>query len=295
VIFSAADCWAHAIKDHCLYFDKVINKNLAKFGGDLTKAEFKFITNNKEKIRDGSEAHFRILQNDYDAITSRLKARTKEKSRNVLKKIFDYETFSKKHKINWCAYKLCQGLKFLTCPYCNLAFNAVLFRGDDGLMRPSLDHFLDKSNYPLFALSLGNLIPSCHHCNSTLKGSTNFFDEEHLNPLDAAENLEFCLNVSPTDVRSNLLILETAELILKMAKPCVKSARSLDTFALAQRYQFLALEIRSIAKFMADRPADPSLLAIHREMAIRGINEGNYRDRIFGRMILDFAKCFLSD
>lgn len=45
----------------------------------------------------------------------------------------------------------------------------------------TLDHLLDKGKYPLSALSLYNLVPSCYTCNTKLKGSVQFIEtkEEH--------------------------------------------------------------------------------------------------------------------
>jgi 5-methylcytosine-specific restriction endonuclease McrA len=53
------------------------------------------------------------------------------------------------------------GLK--TCPYCNRSY---IYTIKDGRIDPQLDHFYPKAKYPLFAVSLYNLIPSCAICNS---------------------------------------------------------------------------------------------------------------------------------
>lgn len=47
------------------------------------------------------------------------------------------------------------------CPYCNLAY--VYNREKHATAQ--LDHFLNKSEYPMFALSFYNLVPSCPACN----------------------------------------------------------------------------------------------------------------------------------
>ena len=54
------------------------------------------------------------------------------------------------------------GLK--TCPYCNRAY---IYSIKEGNINPQIDHFYPKSKYPLFAVSLYNLIPSCLVCNSS--------------------------------------------------------------------------------------------------------------------------------
>jgi len=81
------------------------------------------------------------------------------------------------------AYTLCEMLDINICPYCNK--NAIVTIADsdnDIFTRPTLDHFLDKATYPFFALSLYNLIPSCHICNSHIKGSIPFEIDTHIHP-----------------------------------------------------------------------------------------------------------------
>lgn len=50
----------------------------------------------------------------------------------------------------------------------------------------TLDHVLDKSSYPLFALSIFNLVPSCSACNSKFKLQKQFvlphLNNAHLSP-----------------------------------------------------------------------------------------------------------------
>lgn len=61
----------------------------------------------------------------------------------------------------WLAKEL--GVK--TCPYCNreYTFSRSLRNGRE--VHPEFDHFYPKSKYPYLALSLFNLVPSCHTCN----------------------------------------------------------------------------------------------------------------------------------
>jgi hypothetical protein len=59
----------------------------------------------------------------------------------------------------------------LYCPYCWLnQFQIIL---DDKLSSFDLDHFLPKSRFSQFALSLYNLFPVCKYCNQTLKWINN--------------------------------------------------------------------------------------------------------------------------
>ena len=81
------------------------------------------------------------------------------------------------------AYTLCELLNINVCPYCNKNYIVTIADEDNNIFtRPTLDHFLDKATYPFFALSLYNLIPSCHICNSHIKGSTPFEMTRHIHP-----------------------------------------------------------------------------------------------------------------
>lgn len=53
----------------------------------------------------------------------------------------------------------------------------------------TLDHFIPKSKYPYFSLSLFNLIPCCYSCNSKFKGSLTFNNIDNLKFLSPSSNL----------------------------------------------------------------------------------------------------------
>lgn len=85
---------------------------------------------------------------------------------DILKKVFNYEYFSdtkRKYRSN-----LLSATKITVCPYCDRQYISY-YSGDE--TTADLDHFWDKKEYPYFALSLFNFIPSCHTCNSTFKGT----------------------------------------------------------------------------------------------------------------------------
>lgn len=57
-------------------------------------------------------------------------------------------------------------LEIIVCPFCNRNYINTRIKKDGGSKSSAqLDHFFDKSSYPLFALSLNNLIPVCPSCN----------------------------------------------------------------------------------------------------------------------------------
>ena len=53
------------------------------------------------------------------------------------------------------------------CPFCGL--NDLL--GKDHSKRDAYDHYLPKAIYPFNSINFKNLVPACHHCNSSYKTS----------------------------------------------------------------------------------------------------------------------------
>lgn len=97
--------------------------------------------------------------------------------------LFDYSEFSSKDSIyDWNAYELTKELGVKTCLYCNRNYTLTVSNSGKDIIRPELDHFLPKSINPILSLSFYNLIPSCHTCNSNLKGKKDFALSTHFHP-----------------------------------------------------------------------------------------------------------------
>ncbi|MDP8209746.1 MAG: hypothetical protein P9M05_02975 [Candidatus Stygibacter australis] len=109
-----------------------------------------------------------------------------KKYKNTIYHIFDYDYFSESTKIinrklNWDAYHLSKKLNIGVCPYCNRQYTNTIIDYKEGkitdrYVRAEFDHFLSQQVYPLFRLSLYNLIPCCHICNKIKKDkeTTNY-------------------------------------------------------------------------------------------------------------------------
>lgn len=120
-----------------------------------------------------------------------------------LLKIFDYDGFVSSYLPHWGAYKFTEMLNVNACVYCNRLFTFTLDRVDQARRlkknkavklklkdidsartRPELDHFYPKDQYPYLALSLYNMIPSCHVCNSNFKGKRALNFDLYLHPFE---------------------------------------------------------------------------------------------------------------
>lgn len=138
--------------------------------------------------------HLEIEANNAPADVKRIK----NEYTAELGKVFDYEGFVDRKRYG--AYKLATALAVNVCPYCNRQYTFTLDHAK-GRVRPEFDHFLDKATQPYLALSLYNLVPSCHICNSNLKGSEKFSNIRHLNPYTACfkDVLRFSIDITSID------------------------------------------------------------------------------------------------
>jgi hypothetical protein len=64
-------------------------------------------------------------------------------------------------------YKAFQHANSGRCPFCGLGE----LLGPNHGPREAYDHYLPKALYPFNSINFHNLVPACHHCNSSYKGS----------------------------------------------------------------------------------------------------------------------------
>lgn len=117
--------------------------------------------------------------------------------KNQIGKVFSYkEWFCNNESKYYSAYDLAEKLDRNSCSYCNRIYTStIIIINGKKVMRPTLDHWFPKTDFPLLALSFYNLIPSCSNCNSSVKGATNFNLTDHIHPyVDEKQNEDFCFN-----------------------------------------------------------------------------------------------------
>lgn len=102
--------------------------------------------------------------------------------KDELLNVFDYTGVLSQNKKN--SYDLTKLIGRNTCTYCNRIYTHTIIDYSDRIARPELDHWLDKADHPLLSLSIYNLIPSCHICNSTIKHMAHFEYGKHVHPYD---------------------------------------------------------------------------------------------------------------
>ena len=120
---------------------------------EIIVADFTTLREIKDKLDNnqykGIDCVYEVYQDSKNA---------NSKKRCVKDSVFEklYNTYDKIDK-KW----LIDELKITVCPYCNRDF--INNRGNS--TSAQLDHFYPRSKYPIFAISLCNLIPSCYACN----------------------------------------------------------------------------------------------------------------------------------
>lgn len=145
--------------------------------------------------------------------------------------IFKYDLFIKKASTRYDAYQLAKALDVRTCTYCNRNYTSTVFKKNgEGLIRPQFDHYFDKANYPLLALSFYNLIPSCSTCNSTLKGKKKFRLDNYLHPYvdNKVENIRFTyFFTGPSSIKVKIKVI---------TPDSSKEKKTVETFAIEEVY-----------------------------------------------------------
>lgn len=161
--------------------------------------------------------------------------------RNIFGKLMIelYETFKKykdsKLGISY-SHKFFKLLDIRTCPYCNRQYTFTLDE-KKAKTSPEYDHFYDKADYPILAVSFYNLVPSCHTCNH-IKGTQKTVK---LNPYFAGFESGFVIVDKNGDVMTKAAILKNGggKLALKKADgtESIADNGNIETFGLKGLYE----------------------------------------------------------
>ncbi|MBL0200337.1 MAG: hypothetical protein IPP81_09205 [Chitinophagaceae bacterium] len=196
---------------HRLAWQKLVEDGLnyeIKGSSGRVKLLYEEIYKYKRELLIGKPAALRLARRNIERVKSTLPAGDYERYniRSKLQSIFNYSGLIESYLPHWGAYKLVQQLNVNSCVYCNRIFSFTLDKVDlartfnktkdkkvkrkilkdisSSKTRPELDHFYPKAKFPYLALALYNLVPSCHICNSSLKGSRNVDFDTLINPYE---------------------------------------------------------------------------------------------------------------
>jgi 5-methylcytosine-specific restriction endonuclease McrA len=306
MIIGLKDNWTLAEKQHTDYLESVI----AAFKASALKGKSKYLKDFVIKVEDwvisSDKSDLDRAAHLLDEMKISLTPAAFTRLKKGLSEIFDYKKFTTKKPNKWDAYHLCALSRFRICPYCHHCYAFTLHRGKDGLLRPTLDHFYPKSDYPHLALTLTNLIPSCYTCNSTLKGDADFKTEAHLHPLFDDESISFRCSIPNGDIVNTVSFLEKQRdlLELEITLPLSQAAQnSVKTFALKERYDALKKEgidfaisqiqikelIQNLSVTNGTRlDLDPNVV---KARLLRFV-PSEYREYLLGKLYLDLSRQF---
>ncbi len=202
-----------------------------------------------------------------------------------------YEVFRNK----W-AVEFMEDLGIKVCPFCNREY---IFKFEDkikGKQRiiASLDHYYDKDTYPFLWISVFNLIPCCHICNSKFKHTKNFYNQKHLHPYEDSFNekakfSQFFNDVDSKNKKFSLLSKERISLSLKPLDSKDKvTQNTIDTFRLEtlyEKHKDIVLELIQKREIYPDSYIDDlfhqyeGTLFKNREDVLRHITGGYIEDK----------------
>lgn len=296
MIIKTNDIWNDAESEHFLFFDKKVTLEIKKDkstnmqGGK--EAAFNFLHQNIDTIKKGKLSEFESLIILYENTLRGMSEKFISDFKFYIENKINYSNFSTKKIKEWDAYTLCKKSRIKTCPYCNLSYAHTIYRDADKKLRPTLDHFFCKKDYPFLALSLYNLVPSCYICNSSLKGDENFFHKKHLYPFSDQELKLTIENINYFKFRNHTVAK------IKVQCNTAEANNSASTFEIKDRYEYIEDEIspiiRALVNYKNAKPRFISATAYQMtiDMLCHHVDEKNYRNKIMGKLILSVRKHF---
>ncbi|MBQ1517448.1 MAG: hypothetical protein IIZ46_04535 [Clostridia bacterium] len=166
-------------------------------GGHVNKGNLRTLLTTHMNKTALSELKLLINDDFFVNLKEDQKKDLKKKSKNLLYHVFRYEAFSQNKNIS----RLVEMLGVKVCPYCNRLFTTTVSKSGK-TVRPQLDHYRDKSDYPFLALSIMNLVPSCGVCN-LIKSNKK---DEVLYPYEEEMGDNCTFHVKPKNGDLSLLI-----------------------------------------------------------------------------------------
>ncbi|HEJ9230090.1 TPA: hypothetical protein ACS29S_002157 [Klebsiella oxytoca] len=296
MIISIKNNWEKAIKAHTHYLNNLIcnflNKSIPSSEGRDEAKKFildvhhLLILAGKQDILESID-----IYREYKHRLSITPDISKQFDKEI-RSIFNYNKFVRKTG-SWNAYTLCKKSISRTCPYCNQAYAFSIQKKNRGF-RPTLDHFYSKDDFPHLALVINNLIPSCSSCNSSLKGTIDFFANEHLNPLWDDEVINFVLTHEDgvlTLIDGMISSPEKIKIKISYDTTNISIKNTVNTFLINERYQEMTIEAIEFAtaKLNLEYAVSTgiSYFKNNSESSILRFDKREYKKYLLGKLYLD--------
>ena len=214
-----------------LHWEYVEQKVLPKINEELEHGQT-IIEGYRELLKYCIDHAYGIAVGEYNVLKYHLEEIRKSMDFDEVVTRCDYDLSERKGKRNngkeWSPYRYVEMMNVRVCPYCNRHYITTI-NLPKRAYRADIDHFLPKSKYPIFAMSLGNWVPSCMPCNRSLKRN-RVFDENTANPYiqDYNELYDFFIDTEGS--------FNADKLSISLKSPNFKEIQ--DIFALEEQYKY---------------------------------------------------------
>ena len=198
--------------------------------------------------------------------------------------------------------KLVEKLNIKVCPYCNRQYiNPVTIVNKTYL--GDIDHILPKSTYPLFQISLFNMIPACKACNQLFKGTKT---TSLLNPYYEGFSDNAFLKINYSTVKELIGLDKPSDFYWEILNDKTnKIKNNIDTFHLNEVYSSNSTEFKRIIriKYLIHSQAYKdcirrilqdgagSYMELFDETMLYGVslNEDKFQDELLSKAIYDIV------
>lgn len=183
---------------------------------------------------------------------------------------------------------LAQQTGLSVCPYCNR--NYINSRSNK-LAGAQMDHFYPRSSYPVFSLSLYNLVPVCGSCNHIKRDNKQEFASPFDSQIDWDNDLKF--SYVPLDMTKKKIVINAKGLVL----------HNIKQMHIQEAYQIHEMELNELldkvemysATQMAEfqKVFDKTELTqqdLHKMVFGSPITEEDMKKRPLGRMMRDLER-----
>ena len=245
-----ADIWTSAVAlQHSEFLGEILSHSFPSKNPIMNQLLLRYA----DKLALSRPRELRLIIKNIEKLRSTAPKKIRIEFEDACKKLFNYDRFSTKGATHWNAYSLCMESGYRLCPYCQQSLAVTIYRDRKSkALRPTLDHFYPKHKYPYLALSLYNLIPSCHPCNSSLKGKIDFYKQQHLHPYEDQEIIQYDWDIdSYITHRSTAANTDHPKVAIRNIAPShllyQQAQRSIATFLTKER---LTLSQSEISRFI---------------------------------------------
>ena len=174
----------------------------------------KISTSNKKTIKVANKIKRKNKTTEDKKIIAKRDKILKDKGipdfRRILNHIFVENIYEKTDFFDKSNFIEKKGLR--TCPYCGRSYIFSIARKGSGVdVKPQIDHFIPKGEFPFLAFSYYNLIPSCDSCNTVCKKEQkplSEYNDSYLisNPYAYIDSPIFQFKLKNTDVFTDFLL-----------------------------------------------------------------------------------------